>query len=57
MSGKGKTPGYARYSGYDTEEQEDEYLDMLGPVWCDGDPMPLNDDVNTKRGKKDRCAS
>jgi hypothetical protein len=32
MSGSlGKTPGYARYSGYDTEEQEDEYLSLLGP--------------------------
>jgi hypothetical protein len=37
----GKTPGYARYSGYDTKEQEDEYLDMLGPIWRDGDPAPL----------------
>jgi hypothetical protein len=52
MSGiVGKTPGYARYSGYDTEEQEDEYLSVLGPVWCDGDPMPVDDDVNAKRGK------
>jgi hypothetical protein len=51
----GKTPGYARYSGYDTEEQEDEYLSLLGPVWCDGDPMPepkIRDEVvDTKRAK------
>jgi hypothetical protein len=50
-----KTPGYARYSGYDTEQQEDEYLSVLGPVWCDGDPMPeseIRDDaVNPKRGR------
>ena len=35
----GKTPGYARYSGYDTEQEEDEFLEELGPVWCDGDPI------------------
>jgi hypothetical protein len=56
MSGSlGKTPGYARYSGYDTEEQEDEYLSLLGPVWCDGDPMlepEIRDEgVDTKRAK------
>ncbi len=36
----GKTPGYPRYSGYDTKEEEDEFLPTLGPVWCDGDPIP-----------------
>ena len=39
----GKTPGYARYSGYDTKEQEDEFLPVLGPVRFDGDPIPLED--------------
>jgi len=27
----GKTPGYARYSGYDTLEMEAEFLPVLGP--------------------------
>jgi hypothetical protein len=36
----GKTPGYARYSGYDTPEEEARYLPVLGPVWKDGDPIP-----------------
>jgi hypothetical protein len=58
MSGSlGKMPGYARYSGYDTREQEDEYLDMLGPIWCDGDPMPESEPcnvVNVKQGKISR---
>jgi hypothetical protein len=36
----GKTPGYVRYSGYDTREEEDEFLPILGPIWCDGDPIP-----------------
>jgi hypothetical protein len=35
----GKTPGFVRYSGYDTEEEEAEFL----PVWCDGDPIPAED--------------
>ena len=39
----GKTPGYVRYSGYDTPEEEAEYLSILGPVWCDGDPIPAED--------------
>ena len=39
----GKTPGYVRYSGYDTPEEEAEYLSTLGPVWCDGDPIPAED--------------
>jgi hypothetical protein len=39
----GKTPGYVRYSGYDTEEEEDEFLEALGPLWCDGDPIPPED--------------
>jgi hypothetical protein len=39
----GKTPGYARYSGYDTPEEEAEYLETLGPIWCDGDPIPPQD--------------
>jgi hypothetical protein len=56
MSGSlGKTPGYARYSGYDTEEQEDEYLSLLGPVWCDGDAMSepeiRDEGVDTRRAK------
>jgi hypothetical protein len=55
-----ETPGYARYSGYDTREEEDEFLSILGPVWCDGDPMPVSelDDhaVSAKRGKTNgRC--
>jgi hypothetical protein len=41
--GLGRTPGYARYSGYDTEEDEDEFLSVLGPVWRDGDPIPAED--------------
>ena len=57
MSGSlGRTPGYARYSGYETEEQEDEFLSVLGPVWCDGDPMPtldLHDDVVSAKQRKD----
>jgi hypothetical protein len=36
----GKTPGYVRYSGYDTPEEEAEFLPVLGPQWCDGDPLP-----------------
>ena len=39
----GKTPGYARYSGYDTPEEEAECLDTLGPIWMDGDPLPPED--------------
>jgi hypothetical protein len=39
----GKTPGYARYSGYDSPEEEAEYLETLGPIWCDGDPIPPQD--------------
>ena len=39
----GKTSGYVRYSGYDTPEEEAEYLSILGPVWCDGDPIPAED--------------
>jgi hypothetical protein len=39
----GKTPGYVRYSGYDTPEEEAEYLPTLGPVWCDGDPISAED--------------
>jgi hypothetical protein len=36
----GRTPGYVRYSGYDTAEQEARYLPVLGPVWKYGDPVP-----------------
>jgi hypothetical protein len=36
----GRTPGYVRYSGYDTAEEEARYLPMLGPVWKYGDPVP-----------------
>jgi hypothetical protein len=36
----GKTPGYVRYSGYNTPEQEARFLPILGPVWCCGDPLP-----------------
>ena len=36
----GRTPGYVRYSGYDTAEQEARYLPVLGPVWKYGDPIP-----------------
>ena len=36
----GRTPGYVRYSGYDTAEQEGRYLPVLGPVWKYGDPVP-----------------
>jgi len=39
----GRTAEYARYSGYDTKEEEDEFLSLLGPVWCDGDPVPADD--------------
>ena len=46
----GKTPGYARYSGYDTEQEEDEFLEELGPVWCDGDPI-REEDLVPRRGR------
>ena len=36
----GRTPGYVRYSGYDTAEEEARYLPVLGPVWKYGDPVP-----------------
>jgi hypothetical protein len=36
----GKTPGYVRYSGYDTPEEEEEFLPFLGPMWVVGDPIP-----------------
>jgi hypothetical protein len=36
----GKTPGFVRYSGYDTPEQEAEYLPAVGPIWIIGDPSP-----------------
>ena len=39
----GKTPDHSRYSGYDTQEEEDEYFAILGPVWCDGDPIPAEE--------------
>jgi len=48
----GKTPGYARYSGYDTEQEEDEFLEELGPVWCDGDPI-REEDLVPRRGRRD----
>lgn len=36
----GKTPGYVRYSGYGTPEEEAKYLPLLGPVRRFGDPIP-----------------
>ena len=36
----GRTPGYVRYSGYDTAKEEARYLPVLGPVWKYGDPVP-----------------
>lgn len=39
----GRTPGYVRYSGYDTPEQEAECLPVLGPIWVVGDPIPPQD--------------
>jgi hypothetical protein len=39
----GKTPGYVRYSGYDTPDEESELLPILGPMWRDGDPIPPQD--------------
>jgi hypothetical protein len=36
----GKTPGFVRYSGYDTPEQEAEYLPTIGPILIFGDPIP-----------------
>jgi hypothetical protein len=36
----GKTPGFVRYSGYDTSEVEAECLPTLGPIWFPGDPIP-----------------
>jgi hypothetical protein len=38
----GRTPGYVRYSGYDTAEEEARYLPVLGPVWKYGDPVPCS---------------
>ena len=38
----GKHPGYVRYSGYDTPEDEAKFLPYLGPVWHPGDPVPGN---------------
>jgi hypothetical protein len=45
----GKTPGYVRYSGYDTPEEEAEYLPVLGPIWYDGDPIPTEDYIAAER--------
>lgn len=45
----GKTPGYARYSGYETPEEEARYLPVLGPVWKHGDPIPSEADA--RRGE------
>jgi hypothetical protein len=50
---QGKTPGYARYGGYDTKEDEDEFLSVLGPVWCDGDPIDT-DLLPNKPGVRER---
>jgi hypothetical protein len=36
----GKTPGYVRYSGYGTPEEEAKYLPLLDPVRRFGDPIP-----------------
>jgi hypothetical protein len=36
----GKTPGYPRYSGYSTPEDEAKFLPILGPIWRFGDPLP-----------------
>jgi hypothetical protein len=47
----GKTPGYVRYSGYETPEAEAEYLPFLGPVWMVGDPIP-DEDLDCSRKKK-----
>jgi hypothetical protein len=42
MSGEqclGRTPGYVRYSGYATPEEETKYLPLLGPILRFGDPI------------------
>jgi hypothetical protein len=45
----GRTPGYVRYSGYDTAEEEARYLPVLGPVWKYGDPVPRPDQQHARR--------
>jgi hypothetical protein len=47
----GKTPGYVRYSGYDTPEEEAEYLDVLGPIWFCGDPIPYDESHEVSAAK------
>ena len=42
----GKTPGFVRYSGYDTPEEEAEFLPTIGPMWFIGDPIPGVDPIS-----------
>jgi hypothetical protein len=50
----GKTPGYVRYSGYYTPEEEAEYLPTLGPMWVCGDPIPPQDLLPPKKSRSAR---
>ena len=47
----GKTLGYPRYSGYDTQELEATFLSTLGPMWVFGDPLPPHP-ITTIRSEK-----